>query len=562
MTHPFRAPGPRAPLWALAFLLAARSPVLEGGGVLAVLRGPLGLALSLLAALVALWPLGAPAFKHLWRAAVRARGPVLFAAAVAVQLPIGLHYASGLRVSGDEPHYLIMAQSLWRDGDLDLRNNYEAEDWREYTPGPVAPHYGAPRRDGRPFPAHSAGLPLLLAPAYALGRRTACVVLLVLLGAGLAVQVRGLALRATGHADAALLAFVAALGPPVLYYSFHVYTEVPSAFALASSLTLLLASPGVGGAVAAAFLAAALPWLHVKMIPAAAALGAVGVLRLRGRPRVAFCVAAAAMAAGFLAYYQSVFGRPTPLALYSGLPADAQSAPAAAFFGLALDRSFGLLPHAPVFLLSLAGLGAFLRRRGEAWPHLLVGFCVLAPVLTWRMWWGGQCPPARFLVPLVPVLAVALAARAADDSRGLMRWRAALIATGYGLALFMVADPGRLLLLNRGHRPTRLWATLSGEGQLGRYLPGLTEMDGAEARVAALWVLALLVLFALDGLAEDRERMDRFFHGLGLPLLLLLAIGLGVDLWARGGQAFIEDPRYLARSRDWGPPQELFRISP
>jgi hypothetical protein len=254
------------------------------------------------------------------------------------------------------------------------------------------------------------------------------------------------------------------------------------------------------------------------------------------------------MAAGFVAYYQSIFGRPTPLALYSGLPVEAQTVPVAALFGLALDRSFGLLPHAPVFLLSLAGLGAFLRRRGEAWPHLLVGFCVLAPVMTWRMWWGGQCPPARFLVPLVPCLAVALAARAAEDSRGLMRWRTALMASGYALAFFMVADPGRLLLLNRGSRPTRLWGALAGEGQLGRYLPGLTEIDGAEARVAALWVLTLLVLFALDGLAEDRERPDRLFRGLGLPLALVLAVGLGVDLWARRDRAPIEDPLRLARS--------------
>jgi hypothetical protein len=279
------------------------------------------------------------------------------------------------------------------------------------------------------------------------------------------------------------------------------------------------------------------------MIPAAAALGVVGVLRLKGGPRAVFLGLAVVMAAGFAAYYESIFGRTTPLALYDGLPAEATASPLPALFGLALDRSFGLLPHAPVFLLALAGLGAFLRRRSEAWPHLLVGLSVVAPVLTWRMWWGGQCPPARFLVPLVPFLAVALAARAAEDGRGLMRWRAALLGLGGALAVFMVAVPGRLLLLNRGSRPTRVWAALSGEGQLGRYLPALTQPDAAETRVATLWVLALLVLFTLDGLAEDRERVDRLFRGLGLPLVMLLSLALGVDLWARAGVAPTEaDP--------------------
>ena len=30
----------------------------------------------------------------------------------------------------DEPHYLMVCQSLWADGDLDLRNNYSNDDGR------------------------------------------------------------------------------------------------------------------------------------------------------------------------------------------------------------------------------------------------------------------------------------------------------------------------------------------------------------------------------------------------------------------------------------------------
>src|SRR5262249_26320587 len=148
-----------------------------------------------------------------------------------------------------------------------------------------------------------------------------------------------------------------------------------------------------------------------------------------------------------------IFGRPSPLALYAGLPEDARSSPAPAIFGLLFDRSFGLLPWTPIFVLSLAGLPALVRRR--AWPHLLVGTAVLIPVFTWRMWGGGQCPPARFLVPLVPLLGLSIAARAAEGPRGLVRWRSVLLVIGFGLAFLAVASPGRLLLVNRGNRPTR-----------------------------------------------------------------------------------------------------------
>src|SRR6266702_735428 len=241
------------------------------------------------------------------------------------------------------------------------------------------------------------------------------------------------------------------------------------------------------------------------------------------------------MALGDLAYYRHVFGQSTPLALYGGVvPEAARSSPVSAVLGFLLDRSFGLLPHAPVFLIAALGLvllGA--RARQDAWPHLLTGLAVLAPLLTWRMWWGGQCPPGRFLVPLVPVLAAALALRAAEPVRGLARWRGPLLALGLALAGFMAADPGGLMLLNRARRPTRVWDALSGETPLGRYLPSLTLPDAAEWRVALLWALALGTLIALDRLARDHDRIDEWFRGLVLPVLLILGVGAGVDAWAR-----------------------------
>jgi hypothetical protein len=456
---------------------------------------------------------------------------VLVAVAWAFLHAIGLSYTLRLRVSGDEPHYLLMAQSLWREHDLDLQDNLAREDWREYTPGPLTPHYAAPRADGRPFPAHSPGLPLLLSPLYALGGRSLCVVVLTLMGAVLALEMRTAGRRLTGDEEAALLAASLALVPPVAFYAFEIYTEVPSALALAVALRLLTAEAGVAGGAAAALLASALPWLHMKMMPAAVALGVVGLVRLRGRSRLAFAAVAVAMAAGFLLYYRAIFGVPSPLAVYGGVPRDANGSVLRALVGLAIDRSFGLLPYGPVFLLALPGIAGLARRR--TWPYALVGVAILAPTLPWRMWWGGQCPPARFLVPLVPALALAAAARLAAGRRGLARWRWMLIALGVATTVAMTARPAALLLLNRGDRPTRWWAALSGEWPVGRYLPSLVAPTADEWRVAVVWLIALAFLLGLDALARRRDRVDRLFGGLGLPIVLLLGIGIAVDTWAR-----------------------------
>jgi hypothetical protein len=516
-----------APLaWAGAALALSRVPAcMRAVPVLGVLDGPAGILLALLAGALA-----AAAFVP------RPRLPpapprVLLGGAWAFLLVVGLAYTLRLRVSGDEPHYLLMAQSLWREGDLDLRDNLAREDWREYTPGPIVPHYGAPRADGRPYPAHSPGLPLLLAPLYALGGRGLCVAVLTLAAAALGLEMWKAARRLTADDEAALLAWAMALVPPVAFYSFEIYSEVPAALALAVALRLALSRSGVTAAVTSALLASALPWLHLKMIPAAAAVAVAALWHLRGQARAAFLATAAAMAAGFLVYYHAIFGVASPLAIYGGVPRDASGSPLRALAGLLLDRSFGLLPFAPVFLIALAGLGRLWRLR--AWEPLIVGAAVIAPVLPWRMWWGGQCPPARFLVPLVPLLAMALAARIAASRSGLARWRWPLLFLGVATAIGMTVRPGALLLLNRGDRPTRVWAALSGERPIGHYLPSLVISSPDEVRVAIVWVAAIAVLLTLDVVARHRDRIDRLFGGLGLPLVLLLAVGVVVDGWAR-----------------------------
>lgn len=519
-------------LQAAAVVALAHVPALtEALPVLGIFRGPLGVVL--VAATIVMTATGAACAQAAARAGARTRlvaALVLFSAA-------GLNYSRGIQATGDEIEYLLLTQSLWLERDLDIRDNFDRGDHLEYTPGLGKMPFGTFRKDGRPISTHSPGLPLLLAPVYALGGRSACLLLLALLAALLADQVYRLALQLTQDPRAALLGWTAALGPPIFFYSFHLYPALPSTLALVLALRLLLASPGAWQAAAAALLAGTLPWLHVKMIPAAAVLGVVALLRLRGRPLVAFLGTALLMAAGYAAHYWIVFGDPTPLALYgSRVPKKIRRAvPGASLPGLFLDSSFGLLPNAPVFLLALAALIGLRRRFRELAPHVAVGLAVLAPLLVWQTWWAGHCPPARFLVPLVPLLALLVAARQALGEQGLARWGFPLALGGLALAIFMSLYPDDHLMLNVRSEPTHVWEALAGRASPGHYLPRLVARQAADGRVALVWAGILAALLALDVQARRRPRIDRLFSGLGLPLALLVVLGLLVDGWARAG---------------------------
>src|SRR5690349_20771244 len=79
---------------------------------------------------------------------------------------LGMHAFGRSDYGRGEAHYLLTAKSLVDDGSPDLRDEYASHAFRDFYPYNLTPHGSL--TGGRANEPHGVGLPLLIAPAYAI----------------------------------------------------------------------------------------------------------------------------------------------------------------------------------------------------------------------------------------------------------------------------------------------------------------------------------------------------------------------------------------------------------
>ena len=355
-----------------------------------------------------------------------ARNPVL-AAGVASCLVFSLaaFHASPSIPGGDEPHYLVITQSLLYDGDLKIENNRKRGDYRAYFSGDLAPHVIRRGRNGEMYSIHAPGLPALILPAFAIGGYHGVVVLLILIASAACALAWWLAWRTTGSRSAAWFGWAAVtLSAPFLLESYTVFPDGPGAAIVLTGFWALLRAeseradhPAAPASDAArswlpwlwhGAALAALPWLHTRFVVLAATLGGLILVRLARTSNpftkaTAFLAVPAAGAIAWLGFFLVVYGTLDPTAPYGGDVGSSFAFLPNGFGGLLFDQGFGLLATAPVLAVAFIG---FARARRLAVEWLVVAVPYLLAVGTYAMWWAGSSGPARFLVPLLLPLAI------------------------------------------------------------------------------------------------------------------------------------------------------------
>jgi hypothetical protein len=209
-------------------------------------------------------------------------------------------------------------------------------------------------------------------------------------------------------------ALAVGLSPPLIAYGTAVYPELAAATALAGAALLAVrldTRASVREASLCFVLLGALPWLGTKFVPAGIVIGAFAVRAIWRARRRTLAIGAVELSLFSVALYvalnEAIYSGPTPYAAEApgetatdaGFPAGYLDR-AYRLVALFLDRDYGLLRWAPVFILAFAGAWWLWRSRrdllaravpGVRETELAAGMCAAAV--------GAQVLVAAFLAP-------------------------------------------------------------------------------------------------------------------------------------------------------------------
>jgi hypothetical protein len=413
----------------------------------------------------------------------------------------GSHFGAPRVKGGDEPHYLVMINSLLKDGDLDLRNNYDSalkgssqagstfagfpldrhttwmekgqkvrwpdlyevkgEKWGKDLDGFFTPTLkpGVQPPDGTrvEYSLHPFGSPILIASLLWPFRVTSHVESAALILSNFIFFLSALAFRrilrryVSDPGTVNLTVFLVFLGTPLWHYGRTLFTE---------SLLLTLAV----GAVAlvlekkTGFWPGVLIGLGMLMKPVFLLLAVplFWFLAREGKFKAVLRMIVAPLLAGgtILAMNNFQFGSPWQPSMTFRF-----GNPLAGATGLWFSWNHGIVAFAPVVLLALAAWGKFLREKKREAVLIGSSFAVYFLLFSlWHIWDGGWCFGPRLIVPVLPFLMTPLF-YLPGLFQGWGRWRRALC-VGLCLLSLGVNFCGALNGSWGSHPLTLLWTRL------------------------------------------------------------------------------------------------------
>ncbi len=384
---------------------------------------------------------------------------------------------------GDEPFYLLITESLVKDHDRDLANQYRdlahsATRRTDLVPqiGDVCGSHGEQYSRLEPF------LPIVMIPGYKLGGLPGALATIALLGLLLVRQTIRL-LEDEGIDDATIRALfpLFVFGPPIVFYAARIWPEVPGALAFVEAVRGVR-QRRIKRAIPAMLL---LGLFKVRFV----LIDFFLILQWPSRRRSTHLLLIALIPLLLLALI-------TGSAL-NGHSLRELHAPniiqyEVGFFGLFLDGMSGILFQAPFYLLGVFAL-LYWREMPASFRIGIIGSLPYIVSLVPRAeWHGGWSPPLRYIVVFMPILF--LGAAAIWQRFRPVAFLAPAALWTIGLTIHGLAFPWRLFHIESGENYTGEWLSRLYHADFSRLFPSFIRVNGA-ALVASIALVVALLLF-------------------------------------------------------------------
>ncbi len=322
--------------------------------------------------------------------------------------------------SGDEAHYLVISQTLLKYHSLDVMQDYKNGDYHSFFPMHIDPHVTYNER-GQLLPFHAIGGPLLwLLPYYFWGRLGAVLFISVLSVLIIFNIYAFLVTMSISKRYALVVSIAFAIGSPLYIYSHLTFIEPISALICIYVVRKVFQQEITASeSVISSVLLGILPWIHIRFAVLEIPLFFALLYRIYLKNKfsnfkgyVYYLLPVMILFIGLEIYNTIVWGTLNPGASALNIGDKPFTRwPFQGLLGVFFDQEYGLLLNFPMFIFLLAGIVLAMKKKFVAYNVLMLILSVPYFLLftTFRDWHGGWCPPARYILVLLPLYSLYVA---------------------------------------------------------------------------------------------------------------------------------------------------------
>ena len=325
--------------------------------------------------------------------------------------------------SGDEPHYLIISQTLLKYHSLNVMLDYSNGDYHVFYSYTIDPHlsYGA---HGQLMPLHSIGAPILwLLPFYLFGRPGAvlCISLLSIL---IILNIYKLLITMNiGATYAFIVSLAYAIASPVYLYSHLTFIEPVGALICLYVLRKIFQKERtLTEVIVSSILLGILLWIHIRFAYFEVVLFFALLYRIYEQNRLkqfkyytSLLLPVTILFIAYEVYTYRFWGTFNPAAIeindIHNQSRPFVTNPLNGIIGVFLDQQYGFLINFPIFILLFPGI--FLTIKNHCTRYNLLMLILTIPYMllftSFNNWTGGWSPPARLIFVLLPLYSFYLA---------------------------------------------------------------------------------------------------------------------------------------------------------